>query len=137
MFSHHTKNKGDFGVLKCQISLYEQGYLVLTPNTEHSPFDLVAYKDGVFKRIQVKYRSASSGKIDIIFRSSWADKNGTHEKPVDKNEIDLYCIYCPETDKCYYFDPSKYEKSFTLRIDKPKNNQTKGVNYCSDFLLIP
>ena len=49
MFSHHTKNKGDFGVLKCQISLYEQGYLVLTPNTEHSPFDLVAYKDGVFK----------------------------------------------------------------------------------------
>jgi hypothetical protein len=47
LIEHHTKVKGDLGVLKAQVSLYEQGYLILQPVTEHAPFDLVAYKDGV------------------------------------------------------------------------------------------
>jgi hypothetical protein len=54
VIKHHTKVKGDLGVLKAQVSLYEQGYLILQPVTEHAPFDLVAYKDGIFKWIQVK-----------------------------------------------------------------------------------
>ena len=57
---HHTKNKGDLGVLKAQLDLYEKGYLTLIPNTEHSAFDLVAYKDGTFKRVQVKYRASKT-----------------------------------------------------------------------------
>ena len=36
---HHTKNKGDLGVLKAQVDLYQKGYLILLPHTEHSPFD--------------------------------------------------------------------------------------------------
>jgi hypothetical protein len=42
---HHTKEKGDLGVLKAQLDLFEQGFLILNPVTEHAPFDLVAYKD--------------------------------------------------------------------------------------------
>lgn len=57
MKKHHTKEKGDLGVLKAQLSLFEQGYLILQPVTEHAPFDLVAYKDNAFKRVQVKYKS--------------------------------------------------------------------------------
>ncbi len=52
---HHTKNKGDLGVLKAQVDLCSKGYLILTPLSEHSPFDIVAYKNGEFIRIQVKY----------------------------------------------------------------------------------
>ena len=59
MASHHTKDKGDLGVLKAQIDLFEQG----------------------------------------------ADKNGTHTSPIDKNEVDIYCVYCPDTDECYYLRP--------------------------------
>jgi len=39
---HHTKEKGDLGVLKAQLDLFEQGFLILNPVTEHAPFDLVA-----------------------------------------------------------------------------------------------
>jgi len=56
MASHHTKDKGDLGVLKAQIDLFEQGFTIFVPLTEHCPFDLVAYKDGEFRRVQVKYR---------------------------------------------------------------------------------
>jgi hypothetical protein len=135
---HHTKEKGDLGVLKAQVSLYEQGYSILQPVTEHAPFDLVAYKAGLFKRVQVKYKSLDkTGALTVHFRSSWADKNGTHLRAVDKDEIDLYCIYCPDTDECYYLNPKNYDKSVTLRVEAPKNNQTKHVNFTSDFRRVP
>ena len=138
MIKHHTKVKGDLGVLKAQVSLYEQGYLILQPVTEHAPFDLVAYKDGVFKRIQVKYKSLDkTGALTIHFRSCWADKNGTHMKAVNKEDIDLYCVYCPETDECYYLDPNDHDSSVTLRVEAPKNNQYKYVNFTADFRGVP
>ena len=135
---HHTKEKGDLGVLKAQVSLYEQGYLILQPVTEHAPFDLVAYKDGIFKRIQVKYKSLDkTGALTVHFRSCWADKNGTHMQAVNKEDIDLYCVYCPETDECYYLNPNEYDKSVTLRVEAPKNNQSKYVNFMTDFRRVP
>ena len=138
LIKHHTKAKGDLGVLKAQVSLYEQGYLILQPVTEHAPFDLVAYKDGVFKRIQVKYKSLDkTGALTVHFRSCWADKNGTHMKAINKEDIDLYCIYCPETDECYYLNPDDHDKSVTLRVETPKNNQYKYVNFTADFRRVP
>jgi len=137
MREHHTKNKGDLGVLKAQLDLYEKGYLILTPHTEHSPFDLVGYKDGKFLRIQVKYRTAKSDKIEVAFRTSWADKNGTHTQDYDKNEIDVMCVYCPDTDKCYYVNPQECNKTFNLRLFTPKNNQKNGIHLAENYMEIP
>ena len=65
---HHTKEKGDLGVLKAQLDLFEKGFLILNPVTEHAPFDIVAYKDREFKRIQVKYKSVDkSGSMHCAF----------------------------------------------------------------------
>ncbi|MEM7027573.1 MAG: group I intron-associated PD-(D/E)XK endonuclease [Pseudomonadota bacterium] len=135
---HHTKQKGDLGVLKAQLDLFEQGFLILDPLTEHAPFDLVAYKDKKFLRIQVKYKSVDkTGSITVHFRSCWADKNGTHMHAVDKKEIDIYCVYCPDTDECYYFNPSEFNRSVTLRVEAPKNNQTRKVKLVSDYRRVP
>jgi hypothetical protein len=40
--------------------LHEQGYQILAPVTEHAPFDLVVYKNGKFKRVQVKFKFLNS-----------------------------------------------------------------------------
>ena len=97
---HHTKEKGDLGVLKAQVDLYEQGFTILSPMTEHSPFDLVVYKNGDFRRIQIKYRKLDeTGKLNIKFSTCWTDKYGTHTVPINKDEVDLFCIYCPDTDE--------------------------------------
>ena len=135
---HHTKEKGDLGVLKAQLDLFERVFLILNPVTEHAPFDLVAYKDWQFQRIQVKYKSVDkTGSITVHFRSCWADKNGTHMQQVDKDEIDLYCIYCPDTDECYYLDPKNFNRSATLRVKMPRNNQARNVNLAADFRRVP
>jgi len=133
MREHHTKNKGDLGVLKAQLDLYEKGYLILTPHTEHSPFDIVGYKDGKFLRIQVKYRTAKNDKIEVPFRTCWTDKNGTHTQDYDKNEIDVMCVYCPDTDKCYYVNPQECNKTFNLRLSIPKNNQKNGIHLAENY----
>ena len=138
MFNHHTKIKGDLGVLKAKLDLFEQGYLILNPETEHAPFDLVIYKDYQFKRVQVKYRSLNSrGTIEVVFRNTHCDSNGVVVRTVDKQEIDIYVIYCPETDACYYFDPKEFNKSIALRVDTPRSNQQEGIHFADQFRKVP
>ena len=138
MALHHTKHKGDLGVLKAQVDLFEQGFTVCVPLTEHSPFDLVAYRCGEFWRVQVKYRALDrNGVLEVRFSTCWTDRNGTHTVPIDKNEVDLYCVYCPDTDQCYYLDPRAFESSVSLRVETPKNCQAKRVNFAADFRRAP
>jgi hypothetical protein len=127
MVRHHTKDKGDLGIAKVHADLVSQGFTVLFPATEHAPFDLVAYAGGEFHRLQVKYRSARAGAVKVQFRSMWADRNGTHTTPMDKAAIDTVCIYCPETDECYYVRPDAHGTSVTLRIAPSRNGQQAGV----------
>lgn len=134
---HHTKNKGDLGVAKAYCDLVEKGYLVLFPSTEHAPFDLVTYDGNNFVRIQVKYRSAVKGVLQVNLINWWADKNGSHGKPIDKSQVDLFCIYCPDTDGCYYFKAEDVNISLTLRISAPKNNQSKNVRFANDYAGVP
>ncbi len=135
---HHTKSKGDLGVLKAQIDLFEQGFTLFTPLTDHCPFDLVAYRKRGFLRIQVKYRTVDKfGKIDVKFSTCWTDRNGTHTVPVDKSEVDNFCIYCPDTDECYYLDPAEFRTNATLRVRAPKNSQAKLVKFAADYRRIP
>lgn len=127
MAGHHTKDKGDLGVAKAFADLVDKGFMVLFPATEHAPFDLVAYRDDRFVRVQVKYRSMRSGKVFVDFRSIWSDRNGAHKKMVDKSAIDALCVYCPDTDECYYVRPSDFRQSVTLRVTPSRNNQKVGV----------
>src|SRR5689334_6774220 len=125
MRRHHTKNKGDLGVFHAKVDLVEKGYGVLMPLTEHEAFDLVAYRDGQFWRIQVKYRAAVKGAIYLPFRSCWADRHGVHTVHMDKDSVDLVCIYCPDTRRCYYIDPRRHGGSVHLRISPTRNGQSK------------
>lgn len=137
MRPHHTKNKGDLGILQAQLDLAKKGYGLLAPITEHEAFDLVAYRGDRFFRIQVKYRSMKNGCIAVPFKTSWADRNGVHSVAVDKTAIELLCIYCPETDRCYYVDPARCGASVILRVLAPRNGQQKGIAWAGDYLEVP
>ena len=132
---HHTKDKGDLGLLKVQCKMCELGHIVLYPLTEHSPFDFVSYKDGKLYRIQVKYRTLKNGCVTVKFSTSWADRNGTHTRYYNLEDIDVFAIYCPDTDKCYFIHVDEYKnhKCVTLRVEPAKNNQTTNVLLAEDF----
>lgn len=137
MVGNQTKDKGDLGVAKAHADLVSKGFTVLFPATEHAPFDLVAYAAGRFHRLQVRYRSARAGAVTVKFRSMWTDRNGTHTTPTDKDAIDSVCVYCPETDECYYVRPAAHGASVTLRITPSRNGQQAGVLDAAMFRELP
>ncbi|WP_304117529.1 group I intron-associated PD-(D/E)XK endonuclease [Mycolicibacterium bacteremicum] len=137
MARHHTKGKGDLGVAKAHADLVAKGYDVLFPATEHAPFDRVAHSAGTFGRIQVKYRSALAGVIRLNLRSTWTDRHGVHNTPMDKTAIDAICIYCPDTDECYYIRPTDHGMSVNLRITPTKNGQQKRILEAAAFRDLP
>ena len=133
MKTHHTKEKGDLGVAKVFADLVSKGYYVFFSNSEHLPFDLVAYKDGKFLRVSVKYRTIRKNKtLFVVFSNSWNDKNGTHTVKIDKDDIDIVSVYCPDTDRCYYLNPKEFDSSVTLRITKP--SKTTRFHLIDDYL---
>lgn len=82
----------------------------------------------------MKYRELNvRGILEVRFRSSYSTASGVTTKEVNKEEIDVYCVYCPQTDSCYYFNPKLFSKSISLRVDSPKNKQEKKVNFASDY----
>ena len=134
MKNNITKEKGDIGVCAVALDLTKKDYKVFNTISEHLPFDVVAYKNKKFYRIQVKYREMKNGKVEVQFRSIYSNSKGTHISFSDKEEIDFYAIYCPDTEKCYYVNCSNFNKSVALRIEKPKNNKSEGINFADDFL---
>ena len=138
MGAHHTKDKGDLGVAKVFADLVEKGFGLLFPATEHAPFDLVAYDEaGRFIRVQVKYRAARAGVIQLAFNSTWSDRHGVHKRPMDKASVDVVAIYCPDVDQCFYVDPSRVGGGVTLRLEPAANCQMVGVRYADQFRQMP
>lgn len=134
--NHHTKNKGDIGVLKVMADLLEHGIHSCLPVSEHLPFDLVAvYPDGSLKRVSVKYRCISSrGILHIPFSSCYSTAKGARTVKIDKGMIDLLAVYCPDTKEVYYLNPDDFGADVSLRITPSKNNQRSGVHYAKNYM---
>ena len=138
MILHHTKTKGDLGVLKVKVDLFLQECLICSPETEHAPFDLVIFKNGMFKTVQVKYRNLSQfGNLVIPFSTSYSTSQGVFTKKINKTIVDIYAVYCPQTDCCYYLETRKFKESITLRVHAPRNNQTARVHFADDYRKVP
>ncbi len=133
---HHTKFKADLGVAKCIADLVSKGYVPCMPLSEHQPFDIVAVlDDGSMIKLQVKYAALKNGAIEIKFRTSWADKHGSHSRHYSENDFDFYAVYCPEKDKVLYV-PNISDGPKIIRFEKTLNNQGKRVKWANDYQVI-
>ena len=131
---HHTKVKADIGVAKVIADLVQRGYVPCIPLSEHQPYDIVAIlKDGKAVKLQVKYTTLlSNGIIEVKFRTSWADKHGTHIHAYKERDFDYYAIYCPNKETVLYV-PNSTDCPKAIRFNKPGNNQTKYVKWADDY----
>lgn len=133
---HHTKGKGDYAVLRAAADLGGFGALVCNPLTEHAPFDLVAYCRDEFFRVQVKYRTAVDGALEVRLRSTWSDRNGLHISRAAATEVDWVAVYEPGMDRCLWLTPDEVGTSVRLRTRPARNNQTVGIRMAADYLGI-
>ena len=103
---HHTKEKGDIGLAKIIADLSVKGLKVLTPLSEHLPFDLVAYsfETDKFYKVQCKYKTSVGNSLKVDLRSCYASGSGYESKRYDVASFDILAIYSPFLDKCLYIE---------------------------------
>ena len=126
-----TKQKGDVAEAYVTYLLKQKGFNVLIPWGEDNRFDLVAEKNGVFKKVQVKYVTSKNGILEVPLRSSNNYKI-IHYSPKD---IDIIAAYEPGTSKVYFIPLKSVSNrsSYKLRLKAAKNNQKKNVSMASNY----
>lgn len=126
----HTKLKGDIGQLIVAKALLEKNWHISFPYGENLKYDLIAEKDGIMKRVQVKAVIPKNGVLHINCRSSnnWSVHNYT---PADFETLAAVNL----DDDSVYFIPSEKMRCnlMNLRIKATKNLQAKKINFAKDF----
>ncbi|MBI5700400.1 hypothetical protein HZC34_00930 [Candidatus Saganbacteria bacterium] len=118
-----TKEKGNLAEIKVAAFLIQKGFNVLIPWGENQRYDLVAEKNGLFVKIQVKYVAPKMGHLTVPLRSA----NNWKVVKYNKNELDFVAAYNPENDIIYFIPLKSIRNTATinLRVSGPKNNQKK------------
>jgi hypothetical protein len=129
-----TTRKGDIGVALATADLLRQGYDVLKPISDKLGYDLAIFDGKQFYRIQVKYRTICKGAIECRpLTSNIKHSTGKITSTKHNNDFDILCIYCPDTNKCYYINRKEYISSITLRVDKPVRHQRINIRLAKDY----
>jgi len=124
VFSSHRK--ATIAHSKVISTLIEKDFDIFLPIGDHLPFDLIAYKNERFYRIQSKY--ASDGFLDK--NTYWYSKNTVNKKEYQESDFDYYGAYLP--DKNIVVFPSIKFAGRTISFNIP--NSPIPVYWFEDFL---
>lgn len=135
----NSKLKGDIGEAKAITRLLQLHNPVSKPFGDNERYDLVVEsKTGKLLKIQVKFSSEISSSNGLIFPLKSSKNHTTNRKEsVYTSQIDYFILYHQITDELYVIPIAKTnnQKTITLRIDEPKNHQTKNILYADNFIL--
>lgn len=108
------------------------GKVVLQPFGDNQRYDLVVDEDGTFIRVQCKTGRLVEGTIAFECCSSSVHRGGT--KKGYEGQADVFAVYSPDLDKVFIVPVSDApSRSCRLRLEAPKNGQSKGVRMASDY----
>ena len=104
--------------------------------SDNLPFELIAYLNNKLYRIQVK----TSGQGDESVVKFDFSSNNWHQKTTKlytKADCDVIVGYDINRHNVYLFSADDFDgrRWFNIRIEPPKNNQTKGINLHENFVI--
>ncbi len=111
----------------------KRGLDVSIPFGENVSYDLITDDGKNLDKVQCKTGSLKEGVIifnTVSTRSNYSEVSGQDYE----GKIDKFMVYCPDNQSIYDIpieDASKSEMK--LRVETPKNNQKKGINWAEDY----
>lgn len=125
----NTNRKGDIAELAVAKKFLELGCWVSYPFGDDAPYDLIVDNGKDLIKVQVKHLKP----LNNTLRFSLHSDSGKPYKEI----IDMMVGYNPDNDKLYAINPKDFNSkiSVSLKLNKPKNNQSKGVNLAENYLL--
>jgi hypothetical protein len=91
---------------------------------------------GRFLRTQCKTGRLRRGVILFATQSTRANTRGVFHVPYDADQIDLFLVYCPDTDRVYAVGVGEVRSGCGfLRVDPTGNAQVKRIRWAADYEL--
>jgi hypothetical protein len=116
--------------------LIKRGHRVLIPYGSNHRYDLVINVGGRFLRAQCKTGRLREGVIRFNTVSTRINTVRAFITPYGADQIDLFLIYCPETDRVYALDVGEAASGHgALRVDPAANGQAKRIRWAADHEL--
>ncbi len=131
----NTHSIGNITTAAVGLQLMSNGYRVSLPFGDGSPYDMIIDKGEGLKTVQCK-----TGRIEngcVAFSAFSVIKKDGNWIRVGYDSIDYYGIYVP-SDKITLLVPRvavPYRVNVKLRVDKPKNNIKKGINWAKQYII--
>ncbi len=132
------KQKGDLAELKVAADLIDRGCQISIPFSEDCDYDLIADKEGILHRVQVKY-TESDGRTIIVKCQSHSLTKGKirRTKRYTAETVDWIAAYDRTSDRCYYCPAAELGSGrsyLTLRLAPARNGQRLHVRDARDYL---
>ena len=129
----NTNDKGNIGYAMVIADVMKKGYFIFTPIADTTSVDLVIGNDKMeLKRVQIKYRAKNNnGVLEIPIHTVVNGK----KVPVDTSKVDIWAIYCPDTNTVYYVSTEIVigKSNIYLRIDEPIKKSNK-MHFANDYI---
>lgn len=103
------ETKGRLAEAKVIAYLIENGYEVYIPFSNNSKYDILAVRDGVIKRISVKFTSVKkqSGTWKVELRQIFRGNGKINVHTFNSKQYDLIAVYIGPKDKVILVDAVK------------------------------
>lgn len=128
----NTKSQGDVAELKFAAYFASKGYFVSKPLTDNAPYDLIVDTGEQLLKVQVKSRTEVDGKIAVQLFTSMVN----YKYMYTEKDFDIIGVYHQDTGRMAlvkWDDFKNCGQLFLLRMNAPKNNQTKNIRLFTDY----
>lgn len=117
-------DKGAIGEAEARAEFTRRGWIVCDPNRDDSPYDMVVDTGDNLYRVQVKYAALDEdGSIHVSIRRSNPNATGTVDQDYTSDEVDVFAVYCPETDTVYWVPFEEAPRTeMCLRVGETTDN---------------
>ncbi len=105
---------GSLGEAKATLHFVREGYDVFTPSTINPEVDLIVYKEGVLKTVQVK----SADRDEIKLQTCYKTTSGNISKCFDATNYDILFVYHHPSNTIKVVDAKLYHGRSTVRYKK-------------------
>lgn len=131
-----TCDKGDKAEVAVMNDLVRLGYKVLIPYGHNWRFDLVAYLDGRFIRIQVKKAIDGRGGLGRQLTIRAFSGIGEYKHKYTKDEVDVIAAFIEDDNEVIYIPISDFEghDMMTIRRDEAGVGASPGGPYRPHYI---
>lgn len=116
-------------------ALVQRGYRVLLPFGVNQRYDLVLECEGRFLKVQCKTGRLRDGVVRVSTQSIQSNTRGTRTRSYT-GEVDLFIVYCTDNEGIYVVPADEVPaRGMHLRVDPPRNGQSKHVRWAKQYQL--